>query len=254
MRKNDKTTLALLITVVILIAVFSSFGIALFYSDTPEIVLPTEGTETEEPGGDENPGLTGDLLVEVSPQTVQHIIAQTLTRPESYFREVTVETFWGEEESATAKAKVWVDGGFARINTTLASGAVEHTLVGEGWRYRWYDSERNWYETQAQEGDEDLMQHIPTYEDVLSLDTESIIDARYEVKEGLTCIFVEAEQKELGYRECYWISVELGLLVSSETWKGENIVLRSSAYSVEIPVRPGAVFALPDGTVLHEVV
>jgi len=253
MRKNDKTMLALLITIVILLAVFSSFGIALFYRSTPEIVLPTADTGTEEPGGDETPGLTGDLLVEVSPQTVQHIIAQTLTRPESYYREVTVETFWGETESAAAKAKVWVDGGFTRIDTTLESGTVEHTLVGEGRRYRWYDSERSWYETEAREGDEDLMQRIPSYEDVLALDTELITDAGYEVKEGLSCIFVEAEQKELGYRERYWISVERGLLVSSETWKGEKLVLRSNAYSVEIPVRPGAVFALPDGTVLHEV-
>lgn len=252
MRKNDKTMLALLITVVILLAVFSSFGLTLFYGGTPEITLPVDPGETEEPGGNEIPGLTGDLLVEVSPETVQHIIEKTLTRPESYYREITLETFWGETGSASAQARVWVDGGYTRIDTTLADGTVEHTIVGEGRRYRWYGGDWSWYETDAAEGDDDLMQHIPTYEDVLALDAELITDAGYEDKEGLGCIFVEVAQNELGYRERYWVSVERGLLVAAETWKGEELVLRSSAYSVEIPVRSGAVFTLPNGTVLHE--
>jgi len=253
MKKNDKTMLALLITVVILLAIFASFGITLFYGGTPEIVLPTGSTQTEEPGGDENPGLVGDLMVEVSPETVQHVIGQTLTRPESYYREITMETFWGEDQTAAVKAKVWVDGGFTRIETTLPDGTVEHTIVGEGRRYRWYNRDWNWYETQAQDGDDDLMQHIPTYEDVLALDTRLITDAGYENREGLGCIFVEVAQNELGYRERYWISVERGLLVASETWKGETLILRSDAYSMEIPVRSDAEFKLPNGTILHEV-
>ena len=252
MKKNDKTMLALLITIVILLAVFSSFAILLFYGDTAKITLPTQTDQTEEPDGENTPGLTGDLLVEVSPKTVQHIIGQTLKRPESYYREVAVESFWGEEQGSLIQAKVWVDSGFTRIDTTLADGTVEHTIVGEGRRYRWYSGDRKWYETEAEAGDADLMQHIPTYEDVLALDSELITDADYEEKEGLGCIYVEVAQNELGYRERYWVSVERGLLVASETWKGENLVLRSSAYSVEIPVRPGAVFALPNGTVLHE--
>jgi len=91
--------------------------------------------DSDIPGGDETPGLTGDLLVEVSPQTVQHIIAQTLIRPESYYREVTVETFWGETESAAAKAKVWVDGGFTRIDTEHRWGEIGYVLNPAYWGY-----------------------------------------------------------------------------------------------------------------------
>lgn len=252
MKANDKTILALLITIVILLAVFASFGLTLFFRDTPEVTLPTAAVETDDPTGEDTPGLTGGLLVEVSPQTVQHIIEATLTRPESYYREITLETFWGEEQSASALARTWVDGGYTRIDTTLSDGTVEHTIVGGGRRYRWYNGDWTWFEANAEDSDADLMQHIPTYEDVLALDTDLITDTGYEEKEGLGCIYVEVAQNELGYRERYWVSVERGLLVAAETWKEDRLVLRAEAYSVEIPVRSGAVFTLPDGTVLHE--
>lgn len=252
MEKGNKMVLALLITVVILIAVFSSFGLNLFSGGTPEVTLPTispSGPENSAPSGE--PGADGELVVEVTPQTVQSVIA-TLARPESYYREVTLETFWGESGSAAATAQVWVDKGYTRIDTALPGGMVEHTIVGGGRRYRWYNSEREWFETDAGENDADLMQRIPTYEDVLTLDAGAVTAAGYEKKGGLDCVYVEAAEEELGYLERYWISVERGLLVAAETLKGERTVMRVSAYSVEIPVRSGDVFTLPDGTALQD--
>lgn len=252
MEKGNKMVLALLITVVILIAVFSSFGLNLFSGGTPEVTLPTvKPSGSEEPIHSGAPGIGGgDLVVEVTPQTVQSVIA-TLVRPESYYREITLETFWGENGSAAATAKVWVDGGYTRVDTALVDGTVEHTIVGGGRRYRWYNNEREWFETAAEDGDADLMQHIPTYEDILTLDTDAITGAGYGEKGGVDCVYVEVADDELGYLERYWVSVERGLLVAAETQKGERTVMRVSAYSVEIPVRSGNVFALPDGTLLH---
>ncbi len=251
MAKGNKTVLTMLITVVILVAVFSGFGVSLFSSGTPQVVLPTATpTETVEPGG--NPSGTGGALrVEVTQQTVQKVIA-TLARPESYYREVTLETFWGEDESETATAQVWVDGGYTRIDTLLPSGTIEHTIVGGEKRYRWYNSDREYFQTDASVNDADLMQHIPTYENILALDRAAITATGYEEKGGLDCIYVEVAEDELGYWERYWVSVERGLLVAAETVKGEKTVLRMGAYSVEIPVREGAAFVLPDGTVLYE--
>lgn len=251
MERGNKTVLALLITVVILVAVFSSFGLSLFSGGTPQVILPTVSPSA--PGDvfqSGSPGANGDLVVEVTPQTVQEVIA-TLVRPESYYREVTLETFWGESGSAAVTAQVWVDKGWTRVDSSLYDGTTEHTIIGEGRRYRWYNGNSEWFETDAGEIDADLMQRIPTYEDVLSLDAETITATGYEDKGGMDCIYVEVTQEELDYLERYWVSVDRGLLVAAETVKGEQTVLRVSAYSVEIPVRSGNVFTLPDGTVLH---
>lgn len=252
MGNGNKTVLALLITVVILIAVFSGFGVSLFAGGTPQVVLPTaQPTESDDPQGGKQTA-DGAMRVEVTRQTVQNVI-ETLTRPESYYREVTLSTYWGQEGQSTVTAQVWVDGGFTRIDTALTGGTVEHTIVGAGKRYRWYNNERDYFTTDAGEKDADLMQKIPTYEDILALDTDSITATGYETRGGLACVYVEVAEDELGYRERYWVSVEQGLLVSAETEKEEKVVLRMDAYSVEIPVRSGVSFTLPDGTALHEV-
>lgn len=251
MGNSDKAVWAMVITIVILIAVFSGFWLTLFWKETPEVVLPAaDPTATQVPPDDDELGAGGDILVEVDPQTVQAVVA-TLSRPESYYREITRETFWGEDGVATSTAQVWVDGGYTRIDSQLPDGTVEHTIVGGGKRYRWYDDQWSYYSVDAGEDDADLMQRIPTYEDILALDIADITATGYEAKGDLGCIYVETAQDVSGYRERYWVSVDQGLLVAAETVKDEQVVLRISAYSVEIPVRDGTGFTLPNGTVLH---
>ena len=64
----------------------------------------------------------------VTPETVQSVVA-TLSRPDSYYRELTVETLWsGGSYSSTVQ--YWEDSGWSHIRQTLASGAVRHDLVG----------------------------------------------------------------------------------------------------------------------------
>lgn len=249
MDNNRKTVLAMVITVVILIAVFAGFWLTLFRKEPPRVSLPTaEPDSTEEPAG--SGADDGSVLVEVTPQTVQSVVG-TLSRPDSYSRDITIETYWGEDGAAVSTAQVWVDGGYTRISALLPNGTVENTMIGDGKRYRWYNNESTCYVADAEAADADLMQRIPTYEDVLDLDMDSITDAGYEARGGLGCIYVETLQEELGYRERYWISVELGLLVGAETVKEDRVVLRMSAYTVTVPIREGLGFALPDGTVLH---
>ena len=85
--------MVVLIAAVIVVAMLASFGLRLFVPDTAKIVLPTPAASAQpgtEPGAD-----SGVVRVDVTPETVQDVIGQTLTRPESYFREVTIEDFWG---------------------------------------------------------------------------------------------------------------------------------------------------------------
>ena len=234
MERRKRNLLVVLIGIVIVVAMVSSFGLGLFAPDTAKIVLPTPEV-SQQPGGE--PGeQSGLVLVDVTPETVQSVIRDTLSRPDRYTRAVTIEDFWGEGESGTTHADVWVDGGWTQTEAALPGGtalsgpADGHSADLEG-------------------------QRIPTYEDVLELEQDAIAAAGYEEKGGLACIYVETGEDALGYVEKYWVSVDSGLLVCAEQWKGEELTYRMTSYAVSTDRTLFGLteFALPDGTVLHTV-
>ncbi|MCI2106619.1 MAG: hypothetical protein LKK00_07880 [Intestinimonas sp.] len=247
MEQRNKLIMTLLIAAVIVVAVLSSFGLGLFGLNTPEVKLP-DASPTESGTGT---GLGNAALVEVTPETVQSVL-KTLSRPGSYTRTVTIETF-SDTASNTETARVWVDDGWTRVDLTYDGGWVQHSIVGDGVRYLWYNGGKHYVSFPADSKEADLAQQIPTYEDVLELDQSLISDTGYQDREGLACVYVTVTVPELsGYLETYWVSVSSGLLVSSETYKDGTLAYRMSAYTMESPVTR-ADFSLPDGTVLHTV-
>lgn len=250
MERRNRNILVVLIGIVIVVAMLSSFGLGLFAPDTAKIQLPTPGaSQSPEPAGNED-----YVRVEITPQTVQYVIEHTLSRPESYGRTVTIEDFWGEGQSGVTRATVWVDGGWTHTTATQPGGTVRHSIVGDGQFWLWYEGSSRVLTGSADEDSADLEgQRIPTYEDVLKLKESNIAAAGYEDKEGVACIHVETVPDSQGYVESYWISVDSGLLACAETTLEGQLVYRMSAFAVERPVPADASFALPDGTVLHTV-
>ena len=247
MDKGHRNLLAALVAAVMAVALFSAFSINLFHK-TPEVVLPTLV-----PSADVPPDLSeaGDYQrLDVTPDTVQQVIA-TLERPESYSRTVNVEMIDNDRVIGATTALVTVDGGWTSSQLTLPGGRVYHCIVGEGKRYVWYGQEGNYQVYDASSRSADLAQRLPTYEDVLAADKERIVEAQYVIADALPCVKVSVEEPELGYVESYWVSVDTGLLVRSESSKDDQVFYRMSGYTVETPAPPGTAFTLPDGTVLH---
>lgn len=271
MEEKSRTTFIVIIALILAAAVVYSFSAGFFHS------VPSVGLAPPDPGpsgGEPSADPFADLVqVEVTPETVQDVIA-TLNRYSSYGRTVTVEYFSGEAVIGGLTATVAVDGGWTRADVQDRGGMVEHTVIGDDTRWLWFDDSTAYVCTPAAQGASDLVQRIPTYEDVLALDKASITAASYERRGELPCIYVEVLQPELDYLERFWVSVESGLLVSSETWKNGEMVYRMTSYEAKSPLyqeepMPGAdpapdegddasfpimdAFILPDGTVLHQV-
>ena len=250
MDSKKRLAIALAITCLIVVAIFASFGRSLFFVQIPSITLAdVDGAESSSSGG--SGGQEGDQYwqVAVTPETVQSVVA-TLSRPDSYYRELTVETLWsGGSYSSTVQ--YWEDSGWSHIRQTLASGAVRHDLVGAETAYYWYEGASTWNSFPADARSADLSQHIPTYETVLELDTASITGTGYELKGTFPSVFVEV-QGEDGALERYWISTDNGLLIAAEREVDGSLVYRMTAYGqVQTPCPATASFALPDGQVLH---
>lgn len=246
MEQRNRNVLISLIAVVIAVAVFSSFGLPYFSGPTATITLPTPQPSSGKDGGSTGPGIT---WVEVTPETVQSVIA-AMDRAESYARSVSYTM-----EGKTATVRIWVDGGWTRTELSLSGAQKVHTIVGQGKVWRWYEGDRKAVSWQGDANSADLEgQHLPTYEDVLELETDSITAAGYEEKDGVDCVYVEARVAQLGQRERYWICPDNGLLTAAETRSETGELLWSmTSGTVEIPVSASASFALPDGTVLHRV-
>lgn len=253
MERKKRTVFAVLIAVIIVVAVFSSFAVNLFHRDNYQIRLPDlSDNMTSDSPGDADASDGAVIRVEVTPRTVQGVIA-TLARSQSYHREISIELWAGEGEAAVTSAQVWVDGGWTRTSVTTPGGWTQHNLVGEGTRWLWYDEAETVVSFPADEVISDLVQRIPTYEDVLELSQQDITGTGYEKYEETVCIYVEVEQKELDSRERYWISVSDGLLMAAERVKNGQLVYRMKALSTESPAPMDSGFVLPDGQVLHAV-
>ena len=232
-------------------AIVASFGRAFFAARTPDVILPPSGAVSGDvsSAGNQNQDYQ---RVEVTTQTVTGVIA-TLARPASYYRELTVETFWSGGSSA-AQVQVWMDSGWSHSVQTLPSGVVRHDLTSEDTLYYWYDGDQQYMTAPADEKSPDLAQHIPTYETVLELEPDEIAAAGYELRGDLPCILVEVQRSGLGLLQRFWVSVNNGLLVSAESEQDGELVYRMTAYTpVQSPCPTNASFSLPDGEVLHSV-
>ncbi len=246
---KKRTVMAVVIIVVVLAAVLYSFFLNLF-APTPRLEMadPNAGQSTD-PVAQES-GQSGGVAVEVTPQTVQSLIA-SLERYESYRRTVSVEYFDAGQSVGTVTAQVWVEAGWARTSAALSSGVVEHSVVGDGTLWLWYDGGERVYSGPAADRAADLSQRLPTYEDVLALDKSSITAAGYEERDSQPCVYVEAAVPG-GGAERYWVSVSSGLLVAAETELGGEVVYAMSSRDVVSPLdETEGIFTLPDGSEPH---
>ncbi|MCI2055832.1 MAG: hypothetical protein LKJ86_01670 [Oscillibacter sp.] len=212
------------------------------------IVLPEMDEDSAAAGSSSQQ--TGDSInrVEVTPQTVQAAIA-TLNRPEEYARSMTIETLWSGG-SSSAQANVKVNGALTRTDYTGADGRIRHSITNGESTWIWYGTSAAVYSASAGDISADEEQHIPTYEDVLDLDTELITAADYRTFSDQDCIYVETTPDANGLVMHYWVSVSSGLLIGAEKLDGSTAIYRMAAQPVLETLPTTADFTLPDGTII----
>lgn len=249
MEQKNRQIIVAAIIILIAIAMFASFGRSLFALNTPQVILPSSGGEAQSPSSSQS-GSGQYQQVAVTPETVGSVVA-TLARPESYYRELSVETFW-DGGSSTVQVQVWRDGGWAHSRQTLPSRVIRHDLTDGNTLYYWYEGSSKYETAPADQFTSDLSQHIPSYETVVELDPDWITDAGYGTRGDLPCVYAQVQLPDSSVVQRYWVSVDSGLLVSAESEENGTLVYRMTAYSpAQSPCPEDGEFALPDGTVLH---
>lgn len=150
MDSKNRLAIAIAITCLIVVAMFASFGRSLFLVNIPSVSLAQLNEDTSD-GSDSSVQGQDDQFwqVDVTPETVQSIVA-SLSRPESYYRELTVETLWSDGSHSTS-VQFWQDGGWSHTRQILPSGAVRHDLTGEDTTYYWYEGSESYRSFPADE-------------------------------------------------------------------------------------------------------
>ena len=242
--------LYIIVAALIIVTVLLFVGTRWFSGGRAHIVLP--GTESSSNSSSDDGGQNDSVVrVEVNAENVQDVIA-TLSRPEAYSCSMTIETFYsGGSGTTTVAARV--DGGYTRADMKLAGGQTRHLIYGGDKVYIWYNSARSYYSGSAGAITADEEERIPTYEDVLEIDSGDIAKADYRTLGDFDCIYVEAKSADGEYAELYWVDVNTGLLVSSEKQKNGETVYSMSAADIVASSPDAAAFTLPDGTVIHTV-
>jgi len=244
-KRMDRVTAAFVVLVVLVVALLLSNTLRA----TPRITLPAE-TGTQDPAAETPSADGGDLtVVSVTPETVQAAI-ETLARPETYRRELSVQQFW-DGGSGTVEAAVTVSGGWTRVDRTLPDGRTRHTITDGETTYIWYDSQREVFTAPAGDITADVEQSIPTYEDVFALPVGDIAAADYQVISDVNCIYTETAEDEAGYSLRYWVSLDNGLLMAAEKLQAGETVYRMWQTSEDLVPTIEGEFTLPDGTKLH---
>lgn len=210
-----------------------------------QIVLPdlSTGTEDGPHAGQESGGLNE---VRITPDTVQLAIG-TLSRPTAYSRTQSVEVFWSGGSGVT-DCTVSVSGGITRVDTRQPDGSIRHTLVAGNQAAVWYDDEEAYTVLSAQGFSGDIAARMPTYETVLSLPVEEIVQADYRERDGVACIYVATRETEGGYADQYWISTATGLLQAAERTEAGQLVYRFTAGEAAQEPPEETLFQLPDGS------
>ena len=183
-------------------------------SRTAHITLPSSDPPWDASAGDGGDASGTLTVVEITPETVQAAVA-SLSRPENYVRNVTVEYLWeggGGKHELTAAVR----GPWTRTDRSLPDGRTRVSVTDGETTYIWYGDGDQVYAAPTGDISADDEQSIPTYEDILELPAEDILTADYRPLDALTCIYVETAADGAGYITRYWVSVENGLLVQAE--------------------------------------
>ena len=237
----------LFITAVIGVMLLSS----LLQRDSDAIALPETQSMSEQSNGTEPDTLN---RIEVTSHTVQAVISK-MSRPDTYSRDVVVETFW-EDGQATHYININVASGLTSLRILPPTGVEKRIIISADTVYIWYRGDREPYiGMRVSLGDVNMTgdewQMLVTYEDLLELNQSDIMWAEYTEFGGEDCIGVEYRSSRLQHMVRYYVSLELGLLTGAvEHDENGALIYKMTAGECLIGEVDMSAFTLPDGTEL----
>lgn len=246
-----KRSAAALVAALIVVAVgfFASFFF-LFADGSGEqytITLPGQGSAVIDPSPEIGQNNRGQMqMVEIDQTNIQALL-QSLQRPEDYQLQSETTYFYNGSYS-TMKSLLWKEKANVRISQT---GVDENTdlqiLMTDKWVYLWNaDNTVTRFEKQAR--DADLYRRTPTYEDLLKLPAEEVLEGRVVELEEQLCLYAKTKDVLTGEIEQWYILAENGLLLYADGTLDGQMTYQYRTTELKLELEGQNLFLLPDGT------
>jgi len=240
---------AYLVIGVVLVALIILIAALLFLdtepgSGTAAVTLPSPTASAAVSSGQDRED-DRTVLALVTPETVQAVVA-SLPQTGAYSRIFTVESFFSGGSSSSLIA-VWVRGSGLRVKE-VSESAIRNTLILDDQLWIWYDDSTRIFSGRLSDlspAEVDRYQRLISYQQLLSLDADAILEADYTDYAGCPCIYARYRAGELGYDYRVYVSVDTGLLMGSETWDGDTLIYRMVSDEPDISTPEDEVFSIP---------
>ncbi len=214
------------------------------YGSTDNSHIISMPSPTAESGG--NPNNDSINRVEVNSETVKTVLG-TLTRAESFSRTYTIKNYWdvGENESTL---NYWKKGDNTKLSISRKN-IVRNILIRGNDLYVWYDNSFGVWKSKLPESnvskEVDEFSSLITYEEIMDISQEKIIDAGYGEHSGQSCIFVKYKSGILNYVNHLYVSIDTGLLVSTEKFDGDKLINSMESVSTKHATPSDDIFEIP---------
>lgn len=237
--KRQITILYILIAIVIAFTVVLVFyGIPGTAPKTAAVILP------ETTPNDKKDEFHEPEVIEVTTDTVQSVI-RSMSRAESYSRSICVESFWSGG-SGVRNIDVWVRGDHCKMEISRPdSERVTHVLLKHNDKQLWHSDLNGVFEGSVNDGDADSYQAVLSYERILDLPVEDILEAGHRAFMDEMCIFVRYAAGELGYENVCYVSLTSGLVIGEESYDDGKLVIRVTSTLPDLGEIDDSVFASP---------
>ena len=248
MRKRSAA--ALVAALLVVAAGFFASFFFLFADSSGEqytITLPGQGSAVIDPSPEIGQSNRGQLqAVEVDRTNLQALV-RTFQRPESYYLQNETTYFYRDNQSVL-KSQIWKSDSVMRISQlNNAEEQALQVLLTDQWVYLWTEeSGVARYERQAR--DVDLYGRTPTYEDLLKLSADEILEGRLEELEGQLCLYAKTQDKLTGEIEQWYILAENGLLLYADGSLDGQMTYQTYMTHMQLDLEEQNLFLLPDGS------
>ncbi len=200
------------------------------------IVLPEVGEGVSPSGAVELPREATEQgrTLEINTDNVLSVI-RAMDRPTQYYLEMET-TVYADGASLTTRIRHCVRGGDSVTRRFRDGDRAARYLLRSGETIRiWYEGGQDVYSGTVEDYSGDDAAGIPTYEEVL-LSADRVLSAKYVLEDGRACIYVLTQDEALSYSRSYFIDVDTGLLVKSQTQRNGTMIyeMRVTAYSDDI--------------------